>query len=91
MRVLSDPVTVSGEKGCICHCVMVHEKAQSACDPQVRKPAEYIGAQLPTKVWCNMSLWGFVCRRYNRLIMRLLFLEEQAFLFCAGGRYYGVC
>jgi len=60
---------------------MVHEKAQSACDPQVRKPAEYIGAQLPTKVWCNMSLWGFVCRRYNGLIMRLLFWKSRRFYF----------
>lgn len=56
VQVLSDPVTVSGEKGCICHYAMMHEKARSACDPQVRKPADYIDAQLPTKARCNMSL-----------------------------------
>jgi len=40
VRVLGDPVTVSGKKGCICHCAKRHEKAQPDVDPQVRKPAE---------------------------------------------------
>jgi len=40
VQVLDDPVTVSGEKGCGCHCANRHEKVQPAKEPQVRKPAE---------------------------------------------------
>ena len=80
VRVLSDPVTVSGENDCICHCAARHEKAQSAEEPQVRKPAEDIFAQLPMKAWCDMGLQGFVCRRDNGLIVRLLLDEAGVFL-----------
>jgi len=83
VRVLDDPVTVSEEKGCICHCAERHEKAQSDDDPQVRKPAENDWWMASEEGLMTMSL-HFLCCRSNRLIVRLLLDEAGVFLLLCG-------
>ena len=44
VQILSDPVTVNGETAAKCHCAYRMRRRSKVEDPQVRKPAEILGA-----------------------------------------------
>ena len=65
---------------CVCHCADMHEKAQSADDPQVRKPAENDWRIASGKVWCPtracmvLLFYGNCQARYASASVQALFV-----------------
>ena len=83
VRVLDDPVTVSGKKGCVCHCAKRHEKVRLDNDPQVRKPAE--------NDWWMASEEGLMNLSLRALFVVMMIGSLYVCFYCGSRRFLFMC